>query len=511
MKNIIIAWDVGTSANKASLYDSEGNCLAQESVGYPTYYSANGWHEQAPADWWWAVKESTRRLLLKTGINKNEIIGCGISGHSMSCVLLDANGCLLAERIPIWSDDRASKESATFFEQYDRNRWYAETGAGTKPGEYPIFKLCWYREHRPDLFKRIDKVVGTSDYINYLLTGKLTISESNAVGSGGYSILKKDFSNEILLANGLSRALFPHVVQPTEIIGTLCPTAAEQLGLSCNTLVTAGGTDTVCMAIGADCHTQGKAYMALGTSCWIAWTGERPIIDSESYPYVFPLCDGLFNSGLSIASGGSAYSWMKNELCKDLETTKNEDSSSVYNSMEALARQSPPGANGLLFNPCLSGGMPIDPGPNMRGGFLGLQLRHTRADLLRATLEGVVFKLRECKESLERDVCIGKEILIVGGGCKNSLWLQILADCLNITVLKSNIDEQTAALGAAAIAAVGTGIWDGFSRIGNLHRIQNRLLPISENTKVYDALFKIYRKSNKYMAELGSALEGIGM
>jgi xylulokinase len=352
-------------------------------------------------------------------------------------------------------------------------------------------------------------ILGTTDYINYLLTGELVTGRSNACGSGAYDLMDEDFSDEILEGNGLNRKLFPPIKLETDVIGRILPDAADALGLSTDTLVTVGGTDNICMAVGAKCFASGRAYIALGSSCWIALTGDKPVLDINSYPYIFPLCGDLFNSALSLASGGSSYKWVKEQLCGDLDIAARELGKNVYKLMEELVSSSPVGANGLLFNCCLGGGMPIDPGPNMRGGYLGLQLKHTKADVLRATLEGITFKLRECKESLENVAKIDDEILLVGGGSKTGIWRQIIADCFNKTVLKSNIDNQAAALGAAAFAAVGTGMWSDYNLIDELHKIECRIVPNHENTKIYDKLFALHLDGNKYLSSLGDGLNAL--
>lgn len=502
MKKLIIAWDLGTSGNKTSLYSEDGLCLAEETVSYKTHYTPEGWHEHCPADWWVSVVQGTRRILEKTGVDKNDIYCCGISGHSMCCIPMDENRQLLVDRVPIWSDARATEEAAAFFEKFDQNEWYRITGAGTKPESYPVFELVWYRNHYPDIYNRIHTVLGTTDYINFRLTGVIATGRSNACGTGCYDLQSGEFHEEILRLNGLRRDMFPRIVEETDVLGTILPEVAEELGLSPKTLVTVGGTDNISMATGARCFQDGRAYIALGTSCWISWTGMQPVLDVNSYPYIFPF-HGMFCSGLSLASGGSAYKWAKEQFCQDLTGPD------AYARMDELICQSPPGANGLLFNSCLGGGMPFDPGPNMRGGYLGLQLKHTRADILRATLEGITFKLRECKEALEKVAHIDDEILLVGGGSKTDVWRQIIADCMGKTVIKSSIDDQASALGAAAFAAVGTGIWSDYSVIDRLHTIENRTKPIAENTALYNALFPIYKEGSVYLAELGDAMKAL--
>lgn len=507
-RNKIIAWDLGTSGNKASLYDADGVCIADASVSYDTIYNAQGWHEQRPSDWWQAVVKSTRMLLEKAGIQKEEILSCGISGHSLGSVLVDKEGNLLGEQFPIWSDARAGQESAECFEKFAKNNWYMLTGNGVNPGQYPVFKACWYRKNRPDIFARIHKIIGTKDYINYRLTGILATDHSYASGSGAYDLLNHDYSDEILEANGLNRTYFPDILQSTDVVGKITAAAAEEIGLDTETLVTAGGVDNVCMAIGARGFAEGRAYISLGTSCWIALTSAKPVLDTVSYPYVFALREQYYNSALCIGSGGSSYKWVRDMMCSDLVQ---QYGGQVFEQMAKMAGESPVGAHGLMFNPCLSGGMPFDKSANISGGFLGMRLGHTKGDILRATLEGITFNLRQCKERIERLAPIDQEILLVGGGSKNALWRQILADCLGKTTLKSNVDDQAAALGAAAIAAVGTGLWSDYDRIDSLHEIEVRCEPDAERTKQYDELFGLYEKAADFLCDYGDYVKNLNI
>ena len=163
MEQKIIAWDLGTGGNKASLYDSEGNCIAAAFMPYNTTYPAHGWHEQKPEDWWDAIVKSTRLLLEKTKVDKSDIACCGISGHSLGAVPIGKDGSLLREYTPIWSDGRATKQVADVFEHYSEEKWYMTTGNGFTPAFYSAFKILWYKDNEPDIYNNIGKVIGTKD------------------------------------------------------------------------------------------------------------------------------------------------------------------------------------------------------------------------------------------------------------------------------------------------------------------------------------------------------------
>ncbi len=180
----------------------------------------------------------------------------------------------------------------------------------------------------------------------------------------------------------------------------------------------------------------------------------------------------------------------------------------AYDLMVEEASRSPLGAKGLFFNPSLGGGMPMDKSANIRGGFLGLDLGHTRADMFRAAMEGITLGLRLCLDELRKLTRVSDEMLIVGGGSKSALWRQIYADGYGLTVVKSNVDQQAAALGAAAVAAVGTGLWKNFDRIDAIHRVEEVVGPIAENAAAYSRLVPIFKRAADAQSDLGDLILG---
>lgn len=510
MEKKIIAWDLGTGGNKASLYDVEGNCLAAEFVDYPTYYPDLGWHEQRPDDWWNAVVDSTRKLLARTGIDKEEIVCCGISGHSLGAVPIGEGGELLREQTPIWSDSRAVKQTEEVFSHYPEEKWYSITGNGFGPALYTAFKILWYRDNEPEMYKKIHKVIGTKDYVNYKLTGRIVTDHSYASGCGVYDLENWCYSDELIEAVGLPKEIFPEIVKSTDVIGTIQKEAAEMLGLSTETKVVAGGVDNSCMALGAKAFKEGRVYNSLGSSSWIAVSSQKPLIDVKSRPYVFAhVVPGYYASALCIASGGTSFRWVKDQLAKDVIDRADKEGRDVYDLMTEMAFKSPIGANKLLFNPSLGGGMPMDKSQNIRGGFIGLDLGHTSNDVIRASMEGVTMGLRLCLDELRKMTSISDEMLLVGGGSKSALWRQIYADGYKVKALKSNIDQQAAALGAAACAAVGTGLWEDFNRIDSLHVIEEECTPIPENVEKYEKLLEVYKSAAGALSDLGDQLNGL--
>jgi xylulokinase len=507
MQQYIIAYDLGTGGNKASLYEQNGQCVASTFVPYDTLYPQAGWHEQRPRDWWQAVVESTTRLLAETGVDTHAILACGISGHSLGCVPLDQAGRLLRETTPIWSDSRAVDQTRAFFEKVDEAQWYQTTGNGFPAPLYTVFKVMWYRDHEPDMFRNIDTVIGTKDFINYRLTGRIVTDYSYASGSGVYDLLQWDYSDRLIEAGGLPRSIFPAIVPSTEVLGELTADAAEALGLPRTVKVVAGGVDNSCMALGARNIKDGRVYNSLGSSSWIPVCSANPLLDAQTRPYVFThVIPGLFTSALSIFSSGTSFQWVRDQLCQNLVAQAQREGRDPYEVMTDLAARSPVGANHLLFNPSLGGGTSLDASINIRGAFLGLDLRHTQADLIRAAMEGITMGLRLALDALQKLTPLSDEILVVGGGSRSLLWRQIYADVYNLKIIKTTVDQQAAALGAAALAAVGTGLWPDFDIIDDIHQIESVIPPIPEHVRVYERLLPIFAKAAQYQAELGDLL-----
>ena len=183
-------------------------------MSYNTTYPAHGWHEQKPEDWWEAIVKSTRLLLEKAKVDKNDITCCGISGHSLGAVPVGRDGTLLREFTPIWSDGRATKQVADVFENYSEEKWYMTTGNGFTPAFYSAFKILWYQDNEPEVYRNIGKVIGTKDYINYKLTGRLCTDPSYASGSGVWDLENWRYSSGLIAAMGLPEEIFPRLSLP---------------------------------------------------------------------------------------------------------------------------------------------------------------------------------------------------------------------------------------------------------------------------------------------------------
>ena len=506
MSRKIIAYDLGTGGNKASLYDSDGSCLANAFIPYDTYYPRTGWHEQSPMDWWDSIILSTRKLLQERKIDPRDIECVSISGHSLGVVPVDRQGNLLRDRTPIWSDTRSEKQVREFFKNTDRDRWYLTTGNGFPPECYTVFKVMWYRDNEPDMYSRVFKIIGTKDFINFKMTGQIKTDYSYASGCGVYDLENWGYSTGLIKAGGIPEEILPDIVPSTGIIGELTKEAADALGLSRKVKVTCGGVDNSCMALGARNIAEGRVYTSLGSSAWIAVSSKNPVLDIKKRPFVFThVIPGMFTSAVSIFSAGSSLKWVRDHLCANLQKEASEKGVDVYEFMGEIACRSPVGSNKLLFDPSLAGGSSQDPSPHIRGGFSGLDLGHSQPDIIRSCMEGVAMNLGLVLDVLRKFCSLSEEMMMVGGGSRSSVWRRIFADVYNMDIVKTNIGEDAGSLGAAAVGAVGSGIWKDFSRIDDVYRIRETVKPVKADVEKYRKIrtaFECFRNCQKEVGEL---------
>ena len=450
-----LVFDLGTGSVKAALFDEQASVIKSEVIPYPTEYRDGGFREQKPEEWFTGICTAVRHLLEGFAYH-SDIAAIALSGHSLGVVAVDAQGNLLAEKTPIWSDSRAEKQAECFFSSVDYRSWYETTGNGFPPHLYSVFKIMWYREHCPELYEKTAVFLGSKDYINACLTGRLCTDRSYASGSGVYDLSAHGYREDYIRAAGLDASKFPEIFPSDAVIGTLRPELAQAWGLSDSVAVAAGAVDNACMTLGAGCIGSGDAYVSLGSSAWIAACSDTPAVDFEKKIYTWEHCiEGMYIPSSGIFSSGTALDWVKNTMFPDLSVKE----------FDALAKTAPIGADGVTFCPVLSGGSSVDASDKMKGGFAGLELGISRADIARATLEGIAWDLGLAVDTLESRIPVSEPLCAVGGGAKSAVWLDIYANILGKDMLSGAILRDTAALGAAGLAFRACGIWDGYDKI----------------------------------------------
>ena len=500
----IVAYDLGTGGIKTSLFDENGESIVSCFAQCETYYPAPNFREQKPEDWWDILKKTTKELLSNAVVQINDIVACACSGHSLGVVPIDADGRLLLGSVPIWSDARAMQEASDVLATTEEvDRWYEMTGNGFPAGLYSAFKILWYQRHMPEIYEKASMFIGTKDYLNFRLTGVLCTDHSYATGSGVYDLLKRNYDENTIKKFHLKTQVFPPLKESSEIIGTVLPQVAKDLGLPEGCAVAAGGVDNACMAAGSGCVQDGMGYTNLGTSAWIAVVGSKPVLDTKTKPYVFgAIQKGFYVSAQSIFSAGNTYRWIRNQICNDLIEAEHNGGENSYVAMDRLAQTSPPGANGLIMTPTLAGGNLLDKSIHARGTLSGLDLKNTRADVIRASLEGVCLGLKLALSELEAQVRLKDSMLIVGGGAKSVFWRSLFADIYEKSITSSRVGENAGSIGAMACAAVGIGIWNDYSPLLEINHPIDTISPNIEHQALYRNLFLAYKKIAEFQSDL---------
>ncbi|MBQ8837535.1 MAG: FGGY-family carbohydrate kinase [Clostridia bacterium] len=504
----VIAYDLGTGGLKTSIFGEDGLSKGFSFKPYETSFPKEGFREQRPDTWWEAVKATTKEVLSDTGIAPSEILSLAVSGHSLGALPIGFDGELLTEYVPIWNDSRAKNEAKEFFKETSEEEWYLTTGNGFPPELYSIFKILWYKKNMPQVYENTDKFIGTKDYINYKLTGVLATDRSYASGSGVFSLNDNAYSEKYIEISQVDKNKLPKILCSTDIVGTVLPNVAAELGLSPKTLVIAGGVDNACMALGAGCIENGDVYTSLGTSAWIAVCDKKAVVDTENRPYVFTHClPEKYVSAVAIFSAGNSLRWVRDKLfCDLLEAEKNGGEPS-YKIIDRLASESPVGANKLVFVPTLAGGSSIDKSADAKGCFFGLDLMHTREDIARATLEGIALNLGVILDVLKKYVTVGDEMLLVGGGANSEVWRRIFADVYAMNIAAARVGQDAGSFGAAVLAAIGANLWSDYSKVKKIVKNEKLTAPDTDAAKIYRAFLPTYRKLLDISSDVGEILK----
>lgn len=447
---MIIAHDLGTTGDKASLHEDDGRTVATVTVPYDTDFGAGGVAEQDPEEWWRAVGEAGRRLLADTGTDAAQVAGVGLSGQMMGAVFLDAADRPVRPAM-IWADHRSVPQVEHLLGVVPQEEAYRELGHRIHP-TYTLAKLMWVREHEPEAWARTRRVCLAKDFVALRMTGRLVTDPSDASGTDMWDQRGARWSTRLLGAAGVDPDLLPEVVPSTTVVGPLTDDAAGATGLLPGTPVVIGGGDGPMAAVGAGVVAPtDPPYVCLGSSSWVSAATTAPLHDgpmrSMTFDHVVP---GLFVPTATMQAGGASLSWVTGLFGGDVAALL-DAAAGVHAADE-----------GLFFLPHLLGERSPSWNAKAAGAFIGLQRHHEPAHLVRAVLEGVGFNLRTCLAAFTDNGLAVESLDVIGGGAQSAVWMQVLADLWQVPVRQRTIVADANSLGAAVTAAVGLGLVDGF-------------------------------------------------
>ncbi len=493
-EKFILAHDLGTTGNKASLFDEQGGVRASSLSTYGTEYPQPNWVEQNPEDWWKAVCISTKQLLNTTGIAPKQVDCISFSGQMMGCVVLDRRARPLRNAL-IWADTRAVPQAEHLISKVGMENAYRITGHRAS-SSYSAAKIMWVRDNQPEIFSEAYKFVHAKDFIVARLTGKFATDFSDAGGMNLYDLEAYDWSSTMLDAAGLDISLLPDLHESTDVVGEVLPSISDEVGLAAGTPVVIGGGDGCCAAAGAGVVREGAAYNYLGSSSWIAIASKTPIYDPSMRTFTWAhLMRGMFSPCGSMQAAGGAYQWLRDTFCLQEKEQAQEQTISPYELMDQLAEQSTPGAHGLLFFPYLLGERSPRWNPDARAAYFGLTMGHNRADIIRATLEGITMNLKVILEAFRDQGAQINNIRVIGGGAKGRIWRQIMADIYGIPIHRPALLAEATSFGAALAGGIGVGMYKDWSLAESLTPIVDEIDPNPYLTAQYEKLYGIFNRA----------------
>lgn len=486
----LLAHDIGTSGNKATLFAEDGRLLDSNVYAYETRYFNGNWAEQDAEDWWKAVCISTKMLLKKTAVDPRDILCVSFSGQMMGCLCVDKTGTPLRRAI-IWADQRAVRQSEKIGAVIPQKEFYRIVGH-RNTASYGVQKLMWVKENEPEIYEKTYKVLNAKDYICFKLTGEYGTDYSDANSMACFDINRLEWSDEIIRAAGIQKDKLPDVHASTHVAGTIHRAAAYATGLTMGTPVVIGAGDGVAANVGAGSILPGRTYCCMGTSAWITTTTLQPAFDEEmrlvTWVHAIP---GYYAPNGTMQMAGGALGWVKDTICR-WETEKAScRGCSPYEFINAEVAESIPGANGITFLPYLLGERAPLWDPDIRGAFLGLGAENTREDILRSVMEGVIFNLDMILKILRQSTPID-EILAIGGGAKSDVWCQIMADIFGTVIKVPNLMEEAGSMGAAVIGGVGIGLYPDFGIADQMLKIRRCYQPDEEAAQYYGKIKPLF-------------------
>lgn len=483
---MIIAHDLGTTGNKASLHDDDGKIIAHCTISYPAHFAAGGIAEQDPLDWWNAIGAATKKLLTDNSISSNQVSGVGISGQMMGAVLLDSEHKPVRPAL-IWADFRSTPQTKELVDAIGMESAYNELGHQLNP-TYSITKAMWVRDNEPENWAKVRHICLAKDYVNYRLTGRLATDPSDASSTNAYDQVNGHWSERVLKAARIDPALMPEILASTAILGEITAEASSHTGLKIGTPVVVGGGDGPLAAVGAGIiSAQDGAYVCMGSSSWVSVSSTKPLHDpkmrSMTFNHVVP---GHFVPTATMQAGGASLQWIT-------ETLIPENNPDRYRILLDEAKNRSASSDGLYFLPHIMGERSPYWNPDASGTFIGLGKHHNRGDMVRAVLEGVAFNLLTCINAFSENGIGVKSVDVIGGGAGSALWLQIFADVWGIPVQSRSIVEEANSLGAAVTTLVGLGKAD-FNIVKSLSTITSKYTPDTGAHKNYLAGHEIFLK-----------------
>ncbi|MFV0430693.1 MAG: xylulokinase [Alphaproteobacteria bacterium] len=435
-----IGIDIGTSGVKSVLMDEKQNIIAETTASLNVSRPKQGYSEQNPKDWFAAVEQSLLDLKQEATEQIKQVRAISFSGQMHGLTLIDEAGEVLRPAI-LWNDVRCGAECEELKNKEPR---FLSIGGNDVMAGFTAPKLEWVRKHEPEIFAKIHKILLPKDYIRYCLTGEFYSEMSDAAGTLWLDVARRDWSKELMAASQISRNYLPELVEGTEFSGYLLDELTQRWGMEEKVKVIGGAGDNAAAACGLGAVCSGDAFLSLGTSgvVFVTTDGFMPSPNEGAHAFCHAIPKTWHQMAVILAAT-DCVNWLS-------EVTK-QDISSLMGNLGKLED----GPSDILFLPYISGERTPINDPNARGAFVNISRSHTSDDMARAVIEGVAFALNDGLRVLKNAGSQPQQLMVVGGGAKNKLWLEILATITGLEIHLPDAAHLGAAFGAARLAMAG--------------------------------------------------------
>lgn len=475
-----IGIDLGTSAVKLLLMSADGTIEKIVSKEYPIFFPKPGWSEQNPYDWYEKSIEGLKELL--ADCDKSQVAGISFGGQMHGLVILDEKDEVIRPAI-LWNDGRTYEECDYLNEVIGKKTLSDYTGNISFTG-FTAPKVLWIYNKEPENFERIEKVMLPKDYLTYRLTGVHCSDVSDASGMLLYDVKKRCWSDKMLEICRLKKEQMGKVFESYEVVGTLLPEVAAELGLSTEVKVAAGAGDNAAAAVGTGTVGEGACNISLGTSGTIFISSGEFKMDEYNALHAFAHADGHYHLMGCMLSAAACNKWWMEDILATKEFAKEQESITT----EKL------GENHVFFLPYLMGERSPHNDPKARGTFVGMAMDTTRTDMTQAVLEGVAFALRDSLEVARKLGIPISKTRICGGGAKSGLWKTMIANIMNLEVEVLEVEEGPG-LGGAMLAAVSCGEYENVETAAKqIVKIREVIKPRQEMVAKYEEKYRIFKK-----------------
>lgn len=502
-ENYLLGIDLGTTNVKGLILNESGTIIASASRSYPLILPGEGMAEQDADIWWNHTQEVISELTKAAGTEiVRRLRGIAVSSQTVTMLPVDKQGVPLRNAI-IWMDGRSGEELQCIIDTIGLEQYIIIIGARPDTAFLPN-KILWFAKHQPELFRKTDKILQASSYINYKLTGKMTMDMDQASRTQCLDINTLRWSDTIAKVIGADlEALFPEPQAVHEIIGSVTAEAAAKTGLISGIPVTAGASDAMASIYAMGLSEPGTAGESSGTSSLVFAGHQKPSaphLPLVTKPCSIPGMPYIFDAPIS--TSGAAIKWYLDTMGKAEQDYAREHQQDIYTYLNELALEAKAGSNGLLFFPYLMGERAPLWNSHAKGMFIGLSLTTSRQELARSVFEGTAFALRHVIDTIRENGAAVDCLRITGGGAKSRTWSKIKASVLHVPVHILDEKASDVAFGDALLAGQATGVFPDLVKTGRqLIQVKEIIEPEPSWKGIYQQIYPFYLDMYRHLDE----------